>query len=141
MTSPIGVTPRHAGIARMSIKKMAKMQRRSLTAAERDALAALAVVVRESPVWPVGKPAPPARRPLMPVPREPGGAFPVAAMVHFKSVGSKGRSPWRDGTVMGTRKSVRGIWIVVAEVGAAPGIVVLIHPSLIMLREEGQAGG
>lgn len=61
--------------------------------------------------------------------------FPVGIPVSFQSAGRYGKSPARGGTVAGHHESTRGLWIIVAESGAAPGVVVHTRAAMVEKRQ------
>ena len=129
----------HAHRAIQSIRELAMVQGRNMARSEQRAVAALIEMFKPPPKGP--KPGPIKRSFKR---TEPGKAvttaaerrkvelqFPVGLPVSFQSTGRDGKSPIRGGVVVGYHQSTRGLWIVVAEAGAAPGVVVQARQALV----------
>lgn len=59
--------------------------------------------------------------------------LPIGAQVVFRTAGRTGRSPPRPGIVVAYRRNTRGLWIIVAEDGAAPGVNLRTRPGMVQL--------
>lgn len=119
-----------------SIRGLARAEGRTVTRPEQSAITALLRLVQEPP----GKPERPIKakvrqkRPAHPTKADVEAILnrlPVGEPVRFRSAGRDGLSPARSGTVVAYHESTRGVWIVVVEDGAAPGVVVRTRASLV----------
>ena len=143
MADPRTLKETHARRAIQSIRELATVQGRKMALGEQRAVAALIEMFK-----------PPAKDPKpSPVKRsfkrtERGKAltaeserrsvelqFPIGLPVLFQSTGRDGKSPARAGVIFGYHESTRGLWIIVAESGAAPGVVVHTRSAMVEKRQ------
>ena len=127
----------HVRLAVGSIRGLARAEGRTVTRPEQGAITALLRLVQEHlgrPKWADIKPKVHQKRPAHPTGAEIDDILdrlPIGRPVRFRSGGRDGLSPQRSGTVVAYHESTRGVWIVVAEDGAAPGVVVRTRASLV----------
>ena len=133
----ITLSTAHVRLAVGSIHGLARAEGRTVTRPEQGAITALLRLVQEPPGRPkraVIKPKVRQKRPAHPTGAEIEDILdrlPIGGPVRFRSAGRDGLSPPRSGTVVAYHESTRGVWIVVAEEGAAPGVVVRTRASLV----------
>lgn len=115
-----------------AIRSRVAAQGRAMTPGERRTLEALLPrKTRRAPEKPSKAPEKGANDGQVAATHSGRAQLPMGHPVLFQSTGRLGKSPARKGTVFGYHETGRGTWMIVAEDGAALGIVVRVRPTLV----------